>query len=343
MRGASAVAVSFDGARVAPDQVLGEPGRGFQIAMSVLSSARLSLAACCLGSCRALTRLSVDHARERKTFGRPLAEFGAIKSKVARMLAQTYALESTIYLTGGLVDARTPDTAIEVAICKVLGSETLWEIAHEALQIAGAAGYVAEQPYERMLRDARAYALLEGPNEVLRCFIALAGMASPGERVAEVARAMREPIKGIGLLRDFALRKARSMIVPERMSRAHPLLGREAVLLEEGTAQLARHVEIALRRHGERIAEMQLVQHRVADVAIMLYALSACLARTTQAVEQQGEERARRAADFTRIFAALARERLRRCFEQFESNDDELRKDCAVRGYDDRGYPLDVL
>ena len=98
----------------------------------------------------------------------------------------------------------------------MFGSETLWRVVNETLQIAAGIGYMQDYPYERLLRDARINLIFEGTNEILRCFIALSGMQGPGQALADVARAMREPIKGFGLLSDFAIRKARTALGRER-------------------------------------------------------------------------------------------------------------------------------
>jgi acyl-CoA dehydrogenase family protein 9 len=285
----------------------------------------------------------VERAQERKAFGRPIGEFGLIKDKVASMVASAYALESTTYLTTGLVDKGAADYSIESAICKVSGSETLWAVANEAMQIAAGVGYMKEAPYERWLRDSRVNLIFEGTNEILRCFIALSGMQGPGRALADVSRAMREPIKGFGLLSDFALRKARTALGRERVSRAHPLLNREAVLLEDYVADLAKNVDKVLRRHGKEIAEMQYTQKRVADVAIDLYAVASVLSRTSRAIERRGEEGARREVDLTTIFVAGAERRLAEGIASFDKNDDELRKAVASKAYADGGYPLDVV
>jgi len=343
IRGSSTTEVFFEDVFVPDANVLGEPGRGFQIAMEVLNSGRLGLAAGCVGACKRLIKLSIERATERKAFGRPIGEFGLIKDKIATMMAETFAVESMAYLTAGLVDARVPDYSLESAICKVFASETLWRVANEALQIAAGIGYMQEYPYERLLRDARINLIFEGTNEILRCFIALSGMQGPGKELAEVVRAMREPIKGFGLLSEFAIRKARSALGRERMTRAHPILNREAVLFEEYTSELARNVDKVLRKHGKEIAEMQYTQRRIADMAIDLYAMAACISRTSRAIERRGEEGARREIDLTTIFANAADRRLEAIVRSFEKNDDELRKNVASRTYADGGYPFDVV
>jgi acyl-CoA dehydrogenase family protein 9 len=168
-------------------------------------------------------------------------------------------------------------------------------------------------------------------------------MQGPGKELAEVVRAMREPIKGFGLLSDFAIRKARTALGRERMTRAHPVLNKEAVVFEDYTADLSKNVDKALRKHGREIAEMQYTQKRVAEMAMDLYGIASCLSRTTRAIEKRGEEGARREIDLTTVFVASAERRLAENLSSFEKNDDELRKSVASRAYSDGGYPFDVI
>jgi acyl-CoA dehydrogenase family protein 9 len=343
VRGSSTTELFFDDVRVPAANVLGERGRGFKVAMQVLDSGRLDLASGCIGICKRVIKMAVDRCKERRSFGRPIGEFGLIKDKIATMMAETWALESMTYLTTGMIDAGLEDFSVESAICKVYGSETCWHVVNEALQIAGAIGYMGGYPYERLLRDARINLVFEGTNEILRAFIALGGMQGPGRELADVARAMREPIKGFGLLTDFAIRKARGALGRERLTRHHPSLGYEALVFEEYVQELGRGVDAVLRRHGRDIAEMQYTQKRAADMAIDLYGLAACISRSTRAIERRGEEGARREIDLTRIFAVAAERRLAQIVAAAAKNDDELRKDVATRAYADGGYPFDVL
>jgi acyl-CoA dehydrogenase family member 9 len=343
IRGSSTAPIFFDDVHVPAANVIGEVGRGFGVAMEVLNSGRLGLASGAVGGCKRLIRLAVERVQERKAFGRPIGEFGLIKDKIARMMAATYALESMTYLTTGLVDSRAIDYSVESAICKVFGSETLWSVVNETLQIAAGIGYMQEYPYERWLRDSRINLIFEGTNEILRCFIALSGMQGPGQALTDVSRAMREPIKGFGLLSDFAIRKARTALGRERLSRAHPLLNHETVVFETHVGDLARNVEKVLRKHGREIAEMQYTQQRVAEMAIDLYAIAAVIARTTRAIEKRGEEGARREIELTSVFVGAAQRRLAETVSLFDNNDDELRKAIASRAYADGGYPFDVV
>ncbi len=343
IRGSSTTEVFFEDVRVPAQNILGEVGRGFKVAMEVLNSGRLGLAAGSVGGAKRLIKMAVDRVQERKAFGRPIGEFGLIKDKIATMMADTFAMESMTYLTAGLVDGKVSDYSLESAICKVYASETLWRVVNETLQIAAGIGYMQDYPYERLLRDSRINLIFEGTNEILRCFVALSGMQGPGKELAEVVRAMREPIKGFGLLSDFAVRKARTALRRERMTRAHPVLNREAVVFEEYTAELSKQVDKVLRKHGREIAEMQYTQKRVAEMAIDLYAIASVLSRTTRAIEKRGEEGARREVDLTTIFVAAAERRLEELVRSFDKNDDELRKSVASRAYLDGGYPFDVI
>jgi acyl-CoA dehydrogenase family protein 9 len=342
IRGSSTTEVFFDDVRVPKENVLGEVGRGFKVAMEVLNSGRLGLASGCVGLSKHLIKMSTERVQERQAFGRIIGEFGIIKDKIAHMLAETWALESMVYMTTAMVD-RGQDYSVESAICKVHGSETLWRVVNETLQIAAGIGYMQEFPYERHLRDARINLIFEGTNEILRCFIALSGMAGPGEALVEVSKAMREPIKGFGLLSDFAIRKARTALGRERITRVHPVLNREAVVFEEYATELGKSAEKVLRKHGKNIAEMQYTQRRLADMAIDLYGIACVLSRTTRSLDKRGEEGARREVDLTSMFVAMAQRRLAHNVGAFERNDDELRKGIADKAYVDGGYPFDIL
>lgn len=343
IRGSSTTELFFDDIKVPKENVLGEVGRGFKVAMEVLNSGRLGLASGSLGMCQVLLKLALERVSERRAFGRAIGEFGLIKDKISAMLAHTYALESMTYLTAGIVDGKVSDYSLESAMCKVFGSETLWYVVNDTLQIAAGIGYMQDYPYERMMRDARINLIFEGTNEILRCFVALSGMQGPGKALSDVVKAMREPIKGFGLLSDFAVRKARTVLGRERLTRAHPLLSREAVIFEEFTGELASNTEAVLRKHGRDIAEMQFTQKRVAEMAIDLYAIASCITRTTRAIERRGEEGARREIDLTSIFTTAAQKRLRQNVHDFSRNDDELRKAVASRAYTDRAYPFDIV
>lgn len=343
LRGLGITKLEFDGVRVPVEQQLEEPGHGFKVAMEVLNDARPIIAAAMVGQARSSLNLALERLSRRRSFGRVIGQFPLLKDKLARMMADLYAIESMTYLTTGLIDRGMPDYSLESAICRVAGAEALWRIVNDATAIAAGGGYLQGHPLERRLRDARGAFFIDGTNETLRCFIALAGMQGPGQRLSEVVGAMREPVKGFGLLRGFAVRKVREALRRERVTRAHPLLAREAVMLEEGVDALAKVVERVLREHRAEIAEEQYAQLRIANVAIDLYALAACLSRATLTIEKHGEVGARRELDLVTMFATAASGRIDANLRRLEENDDQLRKEIAARAYTDGRYPFDVL
>lgn len=343
IRGASTTSLYFEDVRVHAANVLGDHGDGFRVAMEVLNDGRVGLAAGCVGGCKQLVGMAVARCRERRAFGRPIGDFEMVRAKVARMVCDTFALESMTYLTTGLIDAGAPDYAVESAICKVYGSETYWRVANETLQIAAGIGYMADHPYERMLRDARINLIFEGTNEILRAFIGLTGLQAPANGRVEVLAALRRPLSSLGLLGEHAAGRVRRALGRERMAGIHPILERQVDVLERGVDRLHREARRSLRIHGTDVTEKQLVQKRIADAAIDLYALVAVLARTTRAIEARGEEGAHREIDMTSTFAALADERVSRNLDRVDREEDALLEQIATDAYDEGGYGCDLI
>ena len=343
MRGSSTTALHFRGVRVPAANVLGQVGGGFKVAMGVLNNGRLGLAAGAVGAARQVTKLALAHATSRRQFGRAIAEFGLIKDKIARMMMEIYAAESMVYLTTGLIDRGIDDYSIESACCKVYGSEMLWRVTNEALNIAAGLGYMAEYPFERLLRDARINFVFEGTNEILRCFIALSGMQGPGDRLAQLSDAIKFPLKGYGLVADFVLDKIKTQYYGnEKLDHIHGSLKKESVLFEDWVPELAKNVEKVLRRHGKMISEMQYVQRRVADVVIDLFMMMACMARATASLQARGPE-AEREAKLCRAICGRASQRIKRNIRMFDDNDDELLKSIAKDAYDAMEYDHDAV
>jgi acyl-CoA dehydrogenase family protein 9 len=343
IKGSSTTAIYFDDVKVPKENILGQVGGGFKVAMGILNNGRIGLGAGAVGSAKQVMRLALAHASSRRQFGRALSSFGMIKDKIARMMIECYAAESMVYLTTGLVDRGIEDYSVESAACKVFASEMLWRVVNESLQIAAGVGYMKEYPYERLLRDARINLIFEGTNEILRCYIALTGMQGPGDRLAQLAEFIKWPLKGYGLAVDFVVDKLKTQYYGSHgIEHMHPTLKKEAVLFEDWVPELAKNVEKTLRKHGKNISEMQFVQRRVADVAIDLYAMVACISRSTQALLERGPE-AEREARLCRAFCGRAAHRIKRNIRQFDDNDDELLKTIADNAFDQTEYGLDVL
>jgi len=337
-------AIHFDNVKVPVENVIGGVGQGFKIAMGVLNHGRMGLAAGCVGGARNALNASIQHVNERVQFQRKIGEFGMIKEKIARMMVNLYAAESMTYMTTSLIDRKDVDYSLESAISKVFASEMLWEVVDENLQIWGGNGYMQEYPYERWMRDARINRIFEGTNEILRAFIALSGVQGPGQELAGLAEAIKYPLKGLGLVSDFAIRRIKRNVLGETITKAHPLLKKQAAMLEEYSAQFANQVDVLLRRHGKEIHRKQFAQKRIADIAIDFYAMSCVLSRVTRSVQEKGgAEGYQLEVALAEAFFHRANQRIRANFKAIDKNDDETMKFIASRAYENGQYPFDIL
>ncbi|MFZ9595091.1 MAG: acyl-CoA dehydrogenase family protein [Bdellovibrionia bacterium] len=335
-------AVYFDQVKIPAGQVIGGVGQGFKVAMGVLNHGRLGLAAGCVGGGKRALQAAIAHANERVQFQKRIGEFEMIQEKIGRMAVNLFAAESMVYMTADLMDRKTVDYSIESAIVKVFASEMIGELTDENLQIWGGAGFMKEYPYERWVRDARINRIFEGANEVLRAYIALAGMQAPGQQLAGLAEAIQHPLKGIGQVSHFAIRVMKRNLLGQSLSRPHSRLQEMTGILEEYATEFAIQVEGLLKRHGRKIALQQFVQKRVADIAIDLYAMSCILSRVTASLEQKSEAQCELELALADSFFVRANRRVRGNFKAMESNDDEGMKRIAERLYEQGKYPFDA-
>ncbi len=171
LRGSSTAELVLDHVRVPADNVLGQVGAGFVLAMKTLDESRLSLAAACVGAGKELIQLSTDFAKKRHAFGQPIAQFQAIQWMLADMTTELYLMETAVYRTAWMYDQGLRITR-ESAMCKLYASEALCRIADKAVQIHGGMGYMGEYPVERFYRDARINRIFEGTDEIQRLVIA---------------------------------------------------------------------------------------------------------------------------------------------------------------------------
>jgi alkylation response protein AidB-like acyl-CoA dehydrogenase len=351
IRASSTTTVHFEDVKLTDGHVLGEPGKGFKAAMAILNAGRTGLGGGCVGGMKRLIALATKQAKERKQFGRPISDFGLVKQKIGEMVVDCYATESVVGLVAGIIDQGYQDYATEAAISKVFGTEAVWRAADEALQIAGGNGYMREYPYERAVRDSRIMRIFEGTNEILRLFIALTAMNDVGAQLKELAQSVRgvlaDPIKGFGVLSDYAMKQAtiRTGLVGEKRgwTLLHPALHQQAEQFEEESRELAWVADRVLRRHGRAIIDKQFALRRIADILIDLFVLASILSRVNAAVEERGEREASRELDILRIFARRARSRIRGNLRRVDVNDDELVKGLADDAVEREAYAWDVL
>lgn len=165
-------AVILDGCRVPARNLLGGEGEGFRIAMVGLDGGRLSIGACSLGAGQAALELATAHARDRRQFGRPIADFQAVQFKLADMATALEAARLLLHKAAMAVDNGAADATMLAAMGKRLATDTGFEAVNAALQIHGGYGYLRDYPLERYLRDLRVHQILEGTNEIMRVIIA---------------------------------------------------------------------------------------------------------------------------------------------------------------------------
>ncbi len=287
IRASETRAVYFDKVIVPASNIIGEPGKGFKIAMNVLNTGRLSLGSGSVGGMKMILKLATAQAKTRKQFGDYIANFGIIQEKLATMAANIYASESLIYMTTGKITQGLTQFEHESAICKIYCSEKLWDTIDKATQIAAGNAYMREYPYERIMRDCRINLIFEGTNEILRIFTALSGIKGPSDdlkelgKIADVSNALKDPIKSLGVLTDFAKKRIKKQLGSKTLTKVHPSLDRHSAHFSVALTDFAIAVENTIMKYGKTIIGNELPQMRIANMAIELYVQLCVLSRTT--------------------------------------------------------------
>jgi acyl-CoA dehydrogenase family protein 9 len=334
LRGNDLRHLCFKDVRIPPENVLGEPGEGFRIAMHVLNNGRLSLGTGSVGGAKAMLDLAIEHVTERRQFGRRLADFELVQDKIGWMVSYLFGLESMAYLTTGLVDAGVPDYSTESAICKVAASEFTWYQANRALQLAGGEGYLRDRPYEKILRDLRIFPIFEGANDVLRMFVALSGLKPLGDQLKGLKEVdISNPLGSMGVLLEYVGGRIQREVRPDRVSRAHPELESLAAPVAGQVKRLRDLSESLLRKHGKDIVERQFQLKRLADAVADIYAHIAVLSRVSSILEDQGVEPSGQERYIAETFCTRAAGRVASSLDRIEHNDDERASAIAKLAY----------
>jgi acyl-CoA dehydrogenase family protein 9 len=323
--------VTFENVTVPAIDRLGDEGHGFKIALEILNSGRLGLAAGSTRGTRRIMHEALAYAKQRHQFGRPIGSFEMIQQKIAINAAETYAADSGWMLCARMVDRGGVDFSLETAACKVFASELAFRASNDALQIAGGVGYSKEYPYEQAVRDSRINLIFEGTNEILRALIALSAMQQPGERLKALGKAFKDPLHSLGAIGSYVAGRAKRQITKPSFSQVHEELGREADMVASMIHDLALSVEGVLLKHGKAVIEKQFLQLRMANAAIDIYLAVAVLSRTTWEIERAGVEGAVAELDCARVFIPAAMRRARRNVRALRVNQDERLSQIASR------------
>ena len=290
IKGSSTRSVIFEDCEVPVENLLGEIGKGHVIALNVLNLGRYNLGSACMGAAKYGLELALNYTTERRQFGKAIAEFTATQEKLADMALRIYASESLQYRTAGyleealgglyesddygLIAKQLMEYAVECAVCKVHGSETLDFVADEALQLHGGYGFIKEYKVEQMYRDSRINRIFEGTNEVNRLLI-------PGNLLKQAA-------KGKLPLPQLTASAIEEMKSPRAVTES-------AISREIEAVQAIRRIFLfctgmAYETYGNGLGEEQEVLMALADIAIALYALESAVMRTAKAIETDTDE-----------------------------------------------------
>jgi alkylation response protein AidB-like acyl-CoA dehydrogenase len=312
LHGSSTTPVVLQDAVVPAENVLGEIGKGHKVALNTLNYGRFSLGAMCTGGSRSAIGDAARYAAGRRQFGQPIAAFGAIRHKLGEMIARTYATESLVYRTAGLIDAALAgpakdgaaiarafeEFAVEASIAKVAGSEVLDFVLDENIQIHGGNGYVKDYTAERSYRDARVNRIFEGTNEINRMLI-------PGMLV-------RRGLKGNLPLIAAAKRLQDEILSPSPLS--GPAGGATALDDERRAVTAFKKVALmvigtAMQTFGQKLTDEQEVLSYAADILIDVYSAESAVLRASDAVSA-GHARAALHEAAARVFVSDAAQRV---------------------------------
>jgi alkylation response protein AidB-like acyl-CoA dehydrogenase len=315
IRGSSTCPLILNDCKVPAENVLGEIGKGHVIAFNILNIGRYKLGAGCVGGARTSLVNAISYAKQRKAFGKSLADFGLIREMLANMAVNIFVGESLSYRTVGMIDAamsgidkHSPEAsrdirkaieeyAVECSILKVWGSEMLDQVVDDVVQIYGGYGFVEEYPAERAYRDSRVNRIFEGTNEINRMII--------------TGWLMKRAMSG-----QLALMPAIKKLMDEVLS--GPSMGEEleGALAEErkiisNAKKVALFVAgVASQRYMMKLADEQEVMAAMANIIIETYAMESALLRAEKLIAGTGESSSQLASAMTRIYVSSAMDKI---------------------------------
>ncbi len=324
IRGTATGRLAFENMFVPVENVLGQVGKGLRIALTVLDFGRTTFGACCTGAAKTCVRAAAMHAKKRVQFEQPIADFELVKKKIAWMAAHAFAMEATTMECAHFIDSGFEDYMLETAMLKVWSTDALWKIVNDTIQIFGGKAYFTDEPYERMMRDARINMIGEGANDVLRAFIAMVGIKPVADQFLSVKNALGHPLRDFGTLLSFGGKQLRARFTTPEVPVRSSSLRESAQELGRRVRDFSLAVQSMLIKHRENILFRQYVQERLADAACELYASSCTLARldALMTVGNGHAEEVARDVAAGRYFLRLTNRRIKQCLAALSDNDD---------------------
>jgi len=305
--------VYFENTPIPLENVIGEVGEGFKVAMQILNNGRFGMAAALSGTMRSGIKKAVDHAIQRHQFGNRIDSYGAIQEKLARMSMTHYATESTAYMISGIMDSGWGDYQLEAAISKVFASEAAWFVTDEAIQVLGGLGYMKDYGLEKVMRDLRIFRIFEGTNDILRLFVALTGIQYAGGHLRELQAAISNPISNFGVVLGEVTKRGKAAA---GLSGGNMLADQVHPNLVESSAQISKNVEMfgvavekLLIKHGKHIINEQFLLNRLAQSAIDIYVSTCMVSRCSQSLHNNLSS-ARHEELMTKVFCNEASQRI---------------------------------
>jgi len=326
IRGTATGRLAFHHMPVPAENILGTLGKGLRAALTVLDFGRTTFGASCTGAAKTCLRAAVSHATTRVQFKQTLSEFELVKKKIAFMAANAFAMEAATTQSAASIDRGGDDFMVETAMLKLYTTEALWQIVNDTIQIFGGKAYFTDEPYERMLRDARINQIGEGANDVLRAFIALVGMRGVGEHLQDVLHAFHHPIRERGTLWRFFRRQVAARLMTPGVPVQSRDLRTEARQLGKRVRDFGLAVQGMLRQYRENVLERQYVQERIADAACDLYVSSCAISRLDHLLTAGNHSPAEVSRDVSagRYFLKLANRRIKQNLAALTDNDDDV-------------------
>jgi len=309
--------------------------------MQTLNNGRMSMGTAISGGMKRFLELSLDHASTRRQFDRHLIDFEMVEEKLAWMTAQIYGLESSSYLTTGMVDAGVADFSLESAMTKVEASDRGWFALNRAFQIHGGEAYMAKHPLAKALRDFRIFPIFEGSNDVMRAYVALNGLKALSEDLPDVkAIKLSDPGRAFGELAPYVQARINRTLRPERLQGADPAFSGRVSAIAGQVNHLRDAAEAALRKYGKKVQEKQLVQKRLAEVASGIYSQVAVISRASAVFKRDGDSISGAEKTVAMNYLKRTEREVARELRGLEINDDKYVAQIGRTVRDRKGYPF---